>query len=61
MKSKSIILSPSAGQKINPGKVFITGLAWSGTSYIKKVQVSFDRGKKWFDVKLDQKEKRKVF
>ena len=61
MKSKSIILSPSAGQKINPGKVFITGLAWSGTSYIKKVQVSFDRGKKWFDVKLDENKKRKSF
>ena len=38
MDSKSLILSPSHGQQINPGKNVITGLAWSGTSYIKKLK-----------------------
>ena len=57
MASKSLILSPSPGQQIIPGKNIITGLAWSGSSYIKSVEITVDGGQSWFNAKLDEKKK----
>ena len=57
MASKSLILSPSPGQQITTGKNIITGLAWSGSSYIKSVEITVDGGKSWFNAKLDEKKK----
>lgn len=46
---KSVITYPSGGQKLSggPGFYYITGLAWSGTGVIKKVEVSTDSGRTW--------------
>ena len=55
MDSKSVILNPSHGQKINKGMVNVSGLAWSGSSFIKKVEISFDNGRSWKNVKLHKK------
>jgi len=50
---KSVITSPSAGQKpLRPGYVQITGLAWSGAGAITKVEVSTDDGRSWKEAKL---------
>ena len=48
MEAKSIITSPSGGQRIpSPGFVEIRGLAWSGHGKIARVDVSVDGGKNW--------------
>ena len=54
METKSIILKPSPGLKVKLGKNIISGLAWSGTSTIKNVQVSFSSGLIWYDCKLNE-------
>ena len=43
MESKSIILKPSPGVKVNPGLLNISGIAWSGTAKIKKSCVTLER------------------
>ena len=60
MASKSLILSPSPGQQIIPGKIVITGLAWSGSSYIKSVEITVDGGQSWLNAELDEKKKAAV-
>lgn len=47
MEAKSVITSPSGGQRIQPGFVEIRGLAWSGRGRITGVEVSMDGGKSW--------------
>ncbi|MFO0698554.1 MAG: sulfite dehydrogenase [Nitrospira sp.] len=47
MEAKSVITSPSGGQRIHPGFVEIRGLAWSGKGRITGVEVSMDGGKTW--------------
>jgi sulfane dehydrogenase subunit SoxC len=48
MEAKSIITSPSGGQRIaSPGFVEIRGLAWSGHGKIARVDVSVDGGHNW--------------
>ncbi|MFT7689098.1 MAG: sulfane dehydrogenase subunit SoxC [Candidatus Azotimanducaceae bacterium] len=48
MEAKSIITSPSGKMKLNQKGVYeISGLAWSGTGAIKKVEVSADAGRSW--------------
>ena len=45
---KSIITFPSGEQKLpGPGFYEITGLAWSGTSAVRIVEVSVDGGQSW--------------
>jgi sulfane dehydrogenase subunit SoxC len=57
MQSKSIILRPSPGQNVKPGKIIISGLAWSGVSVVEKVDISLDGGKSWNNAELDEKNK----
>lgn len=48
MDAKSLITSPSPGQKMHGPDVYeIKGLAWSGRGKIAKVEVSADGGKSW--------------
>jgi sulfane dehydrogenase subunit SoxC len=48
MDAKSLITSPSHGQRLNGPSVYeIRGLAWSGRGRIAKVEVSADGGKTW--------------
>ena len=61
MMTKSIILKPSPGIKIKKGKNIITGIAWSGNSTVKNVQVSFDSGLKWNKCNLNERNVRSSF
>ena len=55
MDAKSLITSPSAGQKMRGPEVYeIRGLAWSGHGKITKVEVSADGGKSWTDAALQE-------
>ena len=47
MEAKSVITTPSGGQRITPGFMEIRGLAWSGRGRITKVEVSADGGQSW--------------
>lgn len=55
MDAKSVILSPSGGNRIVPG-VFheISGIAWSGRGSIKAVDVSVDGGRTWREAALQE-------
>jgi sulfane dehydrogenase subunit SoxC len=50
---RSVITRPSGGQKL-PGSGFyeITGLAWSGTGTIQRVELSTDGGHTWKDARI---------
>ncbi len=53
MEAKSLITRPSAGQKLaGPGFYEISGLAWSGSGAITRVEVSTDGGATWADATL---------
>ena len=53
MDAKSLITSPSHGQRLNGPDVYeIRGLAWSGRGRIRKVEVSADGGKTWAQAAL---------
>lgn len=55
MEAKSIITSPSGGQKLSaPGFHEISGLAWSGYGKIARVEVSTDGGETWADATLQE-------
>ena len=47
MEAKSVITSPSGGQRVQPGFIDIRGLAWSGRGRIAQVGVSTDGGRSW--------------
>jgi len=51
---KSVITFPSGGQQL-PGRGFyeITGLAWSGSGAVQRVELSTDGGRNWKDAQLD--------
>ncbi|HET9018370.1 MAG TPA: molybdopterin-dependent oxidoreductase, partial [Acetobacteraceae bacterium] len=53
METKSVITSPSGGQQLRQaGFVEISGLAWSGSGRIARVEVSTDGGASWRDAAL---------
>jgi len=55
MEAKSIITSPSGGQRIpEPGFVEIRGLAWSGHGRIARVEISVNGGQDWFLATLQE-------
>ncbi len=55
MQAKSLITSPSFGQKLPEAGLYqISGLAWSGQGKIKKVEVSADGGTSWAEAELQQ-------
>lgn len=54
MDAKSVITSPSGGQRIQPGFQEIRGLAWSGRGRITLVEVSTDGGRSWQQTALQE-------
>lgn len=53
MEAKSVITRPSAGQRLaGAGFHEISGLAWSGSGAIARVEVSTDGGATWSDATL---------
>ncbi|MEK6804966.1 MAG: sulfite dehydrogenase [Nitrospirota bacterium] len=54
MEAKSVITSPSGGQRIEPGFIEIRGLAWSGRGRVNKVEVSTDGGVTWQPAQLQE-------
>lgn len=53
MDVKSVITRPSGGQRVRPGYVHVSGLAWSGRGRVRAVDVSFDAGRTWRRAELD--------
>jgi sulfane dehydrogenase subunit SoxC len=53
METKSVIASPSGGQRVASGRNQVTGFAWSGRGKIARVDVSFDGGSSWRHAPLD--------
>ena len=55
MGVKSVITSPSGTQKMQGAGLYqISGVAWSGSGKIRRVDVSADGGKTWAQAKLDE-------
>jgi sulfane dehydrogenase subunit SoxC len=55
MRAKSVITFPSGGQKLGvPGFYEISGLAWSGSGKVVRVEVSTDGGGSWRDAALQE-------
>ncbi len=53
MGVKSVITHPSGGMSLSgPGLYEVSGLAWSGTGPVSKVEVSADGGSTWADADL---------
>ena len=55
MDAKSVITSPSPQAPIlhGPGRMVITGIAWSGRGTIPRVDVSLDGGSNWVQARMD--------
>lgn len=55
MEVKSVITSPSGGMTLRgPGLYQISGLAWSGTGRIRRVEISADGGASWAEAALTE-------
>lgn len=55
MGIKSVITSPTAGDKLSqPGFHQISGLAWTGSGKVARVAVSVDNGVSWHDAHLQE-------
>lgn len=55
MQAKSVITFPSGGQKLGaPGFYEISGVAWSGSGKIARVEVTTDGGASWRDTALQE-------
>jgi len=55
MEAKSVITFPSGGQALpGPGLYELTGLAWSGSGRIDRVEITTDGGKSWVDAPLQE-------
>jgi len=53
MEAKSVITFPSGGQTLaGPGLYELTGLAWSGSGRIERVEITTDGGKTWVNAQL---------
>ena len=55
MEAKSVITFPSGGQRLAaPGFYEISGLAWSGSGKVARVEVTTDGGASWRDAALQE-------
>jgi sulfane dehydrogenase subunit SoxC len=55
MEAKSVITFPSGGQTLpGPGVYELTGLAWSGSGRIERVEITTDGGKNWVEARLQE-------
>jgi sulfane dehydrogenase subunit SoxC len=54
MGTKSLITSPSGQMALNRQGVYqVTGIAWSGSGSIRRVEVSADGGRSWADAMIE--------
>ncbi|CAN5451429.1 hypothetical protein BH10PSE19_BH10PSE19_20260 [soil metagenome] len=53
LKVQSIITTPRALTLVGPGKLTVTGKAFTGTGVIAKVEISTNNGKSWQQATLD--------
>ena len=49
---KSFVTSPAGDRSVKAGVVYVTGVAFSGGSPIRRVEVSSDGGKSWIDAQF---------
>ena len=55
MEAKSVITFPSGGQTLPGNGLYgLTGLAWSGSGRIDRVEITTDGGKSWVDAQLQE-------
>src|SRR6266567_4406438 len=55
MEAKSVITFPSGGQTLPGNGLYgLTGLAWSGSGRIDRVEITTDGGKSWVDAELQE-------
>lgn len=47
MRVKSLITAPVDGERVNGGTIRVTGVAWTGSGTISKVEISVDGGGTW--------------
>jgi sulfite oxidase len=47
MRVKSLITSPRDGDQVRAGTTRVTGVAWTGTGTVSKIEISSDDGKTW--------------
>jgi sulfite oxidase len=52
MRVKSVITSPREGDQSRPGTTRVTGVAWTGTGTVSKIEISTDEGKTWQEGKF---------
>jgi DMSO/TMAO reductase YedYZ molybdopterin-dependent catalytic subunit len=56
MRVKSLIVEPSAGDRVRRGTVHVRGFAWAGPDGVARVEVSSDGGRSWTDAALEPAE-----
>ncbi|MCG8414997.1 MAG: sulfite dehydrogenase [Pseudomonadales bacterium] len=60
MGTKSLITSPSGQMSLNQRGIYrVTGIAWSGSGSIRRVEVSADGGRTWADALIDSHQSEK--
>ncbi len=50
---RAVITSPVDGAVVQPGRIEVRGLAWSGNQPVAKVELSADGGQTWREVNLE--------
>jgi hypothetical protein len=47
MRVKSLITAPQDGDRVDVGLTRVTGVAWTGSGTVEKVEISIDGGRTW--------------
>ena len=53
IRVRSVILEPADGSAIKKDIIEVYGVAWTGSGTIAKVEISFDQGADWIEVKIE--------
>jgi DMSO/TMAO reductase YedYZ molybdopterin-dependent catalytic subunit len=53
IRVRSLILEPADGSAIKKDMIQISGVAWTGSGTIAKVEIRFDQGADWIEVKIE--------
>ncbi len=52
MRVKSLITAPRDGERVSVGTTRVTGVAWTGTGTVERVEISSDGGRAWQPVRF---------